>query len=117
LADSLKRKIKKDVTSQPIKAGASPSDAIKNSIKNKLVRSVALVGFTCRYWSVSQSSCEDPVKPATCINNYRLQCLLGGLRSNNRIAANCEPYNRRDVVDAKRLASVTQREKRQEKLK
>jgi len=61
---------------------------------------------------VSKSSNGDPVKPATCINNHRLQCLLGGLRS-----VVCEPYNRRDVLDAKRLASVTQREKKQEKLK
>jgi len=84
----------------------------ENSNKNKPARSIALVGFTCRYWGVSKSSYGDPVKPATCINNHRLQCLLGGLRSNNRIAEHCEPYNRRDVLDAKRLASVTQREKK-----
>ena len=39
------------------------------------------------------------------------------MRSNNRIAANCEPYNRKDVLDAKELASVPLREKKQEKLK
>ena len=29
----------------------------------------------------------------------------------------CEPYNRRDVLDAKELVSVSLREKKQEKLK
>jgi hypothetical protein len=60
----------------------------ENSNKNKPALSVALVGFACRYWSVSKSSYGDPVKPATCINNNRLQCLLGGLRSDS-----CEQYN------------------------
>ena len=83
-----------------------------NINKNKPALCIALVGFACRYWRISQSTSADPVKPATRINNYRLQCLLGGLRSKS-----CEPYNRRDVLDAKELVSVSLHEKKQEKLK
>ena len=83
-----------------------------NSNKNKPALCIALVGFAYRYWSVSKSSYENPVKTATRINNHRLQCLLGGLRSKS-----CELYNRRDVLDAKELVSVSLREKKLEKLK
>ena len=72
----------------------------ENSNKNKPALCIALVGFVCRYWSVGKSAYADPVKPATRINNHRLQCLLGGLRSKS-----CEPCNRRDVLDAKELVS------------
>jgi len=78
-----------------------------NINKNKPVRYVALVGFACGYRIVGKSSYTDPVKPASCINNYRLQCLLGGSRSNNRIAANCEPHNRREMLDAEGCASAS----------
>jgi len=73
-----------------------------NINKNKPVRYVALVGFACGYWIVGKSSYADPVKPATCINNHRLQCLLGGLRSDV-----CKPYNRRDLLDAEGCASAS----------
>ena len=78
-----------------------------NSNKNKPACCIAFVGFACRYWSVSKSLYADPVKGATPINNHRLQCLLGGMRSNR-----CKPYNRRDVLDAKELVSVSLREKK-----
>ena len=83
-----------------------------NTNKNKPALCIALVGFVCRYWGVVESSYADPVKPATRINIQHLQCLLGGMKSNR-----CEPYKRRDVLDAKELVSVSLREKKQEKLK
>ena len=76
------------------------------------MKRITLVGFACRQWSVVKSTYADPVKPATRINNQRLQGSLGGMRGNR-----CEPYNRRDVLDAKELGSVSLREKKQEKLK
>ena len=83
-----------------------------NTNKNKPALCIALFGFACSYWSVSKSAYADPVKPATRINNHRLQCLLGGLRS-----VSCEQYNRRELLDAKELVPVSLREKKQEKLK
>ncbi len=68
---------------------------------------IALVGFACSYLSVIKSKYADPAKGATCINNYRLQCLLGGLRSKN-----CKSDQRRDALDAKELVSVSLRDKR-----
>jgi hypothetical protein len=43
LADSLKRKIKKDVTSQSIKVGASPGDAERKMAIKTSLREVSLL--------------------------------------------------------------------------
>ena len=85
----------------------------ENANTNKLACCIAFVGFVCRYWGVIKSSYADPVNPATSINNYCLQCLLGGLRG-----ASCEQLiEEKSWMPRKGLVSVSLREKKQEKLK